>query len=252
MRHQQVKELAAQGYSIKGIGRQLRMHRQTVKKYMQIEQPPRKLYSQGTDSKRSLSNGQRAYLAKRWAEGDVNARQLWQELKEQGYEGSAASIYRAVAHFPSRNSRSVTQSTKEALPPLSARLAMWLLVKPQEKQTEKDKEVLKVLLSNHTQAAISYPLAQKFIGMVKDKQGQLLDEWICQAKESGIVQLKQFASGLQRDYDAVKAGISEEWSNGQVEGQITRLKLIKRLGYGRANLDLLKRRVIYKPNTVAA
>ena len=59
--------------------------------------------------------------------------------------------------------------------------------------------------------------------MAKERKNEQLDEWINPAKESGVAQLKQFASGLQRDYEAVKAGISLEWSNGQVEGQITRL-----------------------------
>ena len=59
--------------------------------------------------------------------------------------------------------------------------------------------------------------------MAKERKNEQLDEWINPAKESGMAQLKQLASGLQRDYEAVKAGLPLEWSNGQVEGQITRL-----------------------------
>ena len=79
--------------------------------------------------------------------------------------------------------------------------------------------------------------------MVKDRQAMQLDQWLVDAKASEIPQLKQFAVGLESDYYAVKAGLSLEWSNGQVEGQINRLKLIKRQAYGRAKLDLLKKPV---------
>ncbi len=88
--------------------------------------------------------------------------------------------------------------------------------------------------------------------MVRDRQSEKLNQWIADAKNSSIAQLKQFARGLERDYEAVKAGLSLQWSNGQVEGQINRLKLIKRQAYGRAKLDLLKKRVFYKPARQAA
>ena len=63
--------------------------------------------------------------------------------------------------------------------------------------------------------------------------------------------MRNFASGLKRDYEAVKAALTVPWSNGQVEGQIQRLKLVKRQMYGRANFNLLRRRVLpYVPGMV--
>ena len=88
--------------------------------------------------------------------------------------------------------------------------------------------------------------------MAKERKNEQLDEWINPAKESGVAQLNQFTSGLQRDYRAVKPSLSLEFSNGQVEGQITRLKQTKRLGYVWANLDLLKKRELYQPKIQAA
>jgi len=99
---------------------------------------------------------------------------------------------------------------------------------------------------------VAYPLAQQFIQMIKDRKADQLDDWITEATQTGIAHLKRFTAGLQRDYQAVKAGLSMEWSNGQLEGQINRLKLIKRQAYGRAKLDLLKKRVFYKPIRQAA
>jgi transposase len=71
-----------------------------------------------------------------------------------------------------------------------------------------------------------------------------LDAWLKASDTSGIPELKGFAAGIQRDHSAVMAGISQPWSNGQVEGQVHRLKLLKRQMYGRASFDLLRTRVL--------
>jgi transposase len=72
-----------------------------------------------------------------------------------------------------------------------------------------------------------------------------LPRWIEEAKDSGLPELRRFAEGLLRDYDAVRAALSFEYSQGQTEGQVHRLKLIKRQGYGRASFDLLRLRVLH-------
>jgi transposase len=252
LRHKQVKDLQAKGWAIKRIARYLKMHRQTVKKYMQLEKLPKKRYL-GVGGKSSLTKEQIQYLSKRWAEGDANAKQLWHELKGQGYQGAASSIYRAVAHFAPRTSVSDPKpNNRKDIPPLSARSAMWLMVKPASKLSEPKRQLLTCLLSHHGQAKIAYPFVQSFVDMVKNRKVEKLDNWVVGAKESGVAQLKQFAGGLQRDYQAVHAALSMEWSNGQVEGQINRLKLIKRQGFGRAKLDLLKKRVLYRSTKQAA
>jgi transposase len=261
MRHLQVKELQAKGWPILRIAKHLRMHRQTVKKYLRLEKVPKRRPAPNAGYKNSLSEEQRLYLANRWQAGDAKPRQIWRELKIQGYTGTASCIYRAIAHLPTRADKGVStaksaptdeKAITRAQPVFSARRAMWLMVKPKKDLSEKKQELLSVLLANHSQANVAYPLVQQFITMVKNRQCQLLDGWITAAKETGIARLKQFVAGIQRDYQAVRAGLSMEWSNGQVEGQINRLKLIKRQGYGRAKLDLLKNRVLYRPTKQAA
>lgn len=80
--------------------------------------------------------------------------------------------------------------------------------------------------------------------MVKERTPAQLDDWLEAAEQSPVVGLLNFAQSLRKDYEAVRAGLSYEWSQGQVEGQITRLKLVKRQMYGRANFDLLKQRTL--------
>ena len=80
--------------------------------------------------------------------------------------------------------------------------------------------------------------------MVRERDPEMLDGWLKEVSESDSPELCSFAEGLRGDYAAVRAALCESWSNGQVEGQINRLKLLKRQMYGRANLDLLRRRVV--------
>lgn len=80
--------------------------------------------------------------------------------------------------------------------------------------------------------------------MVKERTSAQLDDWLDAAERSAESELMSFARSLRKDHDAVRAALDYEWSQGQVEGQITRLKLVKRQMHGRANFDLLKQRVL--------
>jgi transposase len=80
--------------------------------------------------------------------------------------------------------------------------------------------------------------------MARERTGQGFDAWLARATASGITELDRLARGLTDDRAAVEAGRSLEWSNGQTEGQVNKLKLLKRQMYGRANLDLLRRRLL--------
>jgi transposase len=80
--------------------------------------------------------------------------------------------------------------------------------------------------------------------MLRERQGERLDAWLEKVEAQGLAELKNFAQGLKRDYDAVKAGLTLEWSNGQTEGKVHRLKLLKRQMYGRGRFDLLRKRVL--------
>ena len=89
-------------------------------------------------------------------------------------------------------------------------------------------------------------MAQEFCRLVRDRQAESLDEWMARTHDEGVPrELRGFADGLKQDDAAVRAALSLEWSNGQVEGQVNRLKLIKRQMYGRAGFDLLRQRVLH-------
>src|SRR5918912_1501693 len=85
--------------------------------------------------------------------------------------------------------------------------------------------------------------------MLREREGERLDEWLDRVETQGIPELQSEAFGLKKDYDAVKAGRSLEWSNGQTEGQVHRLKPLKRQMYGRGSFQLLRKRVLHRAET---
>ena len=121
---------------------------------------------------------------------------------------------------------------------------MWLLLKNIDELDDKEQAALERMIRMDVQVALAYTLGQAFLKMVRERQLDLLDGWIDQADTSKITALKSFAHGLFQDLEAIKAALSLEWSNGQTEGQVNRLKTIKRQMYGRANFDLLRKRVL--------
>ena len=93
--------------------------------------------------------------------------------------------------------------------------------------------------------AQAYTLSQAFLALVRERRGDALAAWITEATASGIAALARFAQGLQEDLPAITAGLTLPWSNGPVEGQVNRLKLLKRQSYGRAGVRLLRQRVLH-------
>ncbi|WP_409197266.1 transposase [Chroococcidiopsis cubana] len=112
------------------------------------------------------------------------------------------------------------------------------------KQRSSEDETWLAHLKQHPALAIAIDLAQEFADLVRQRDPKQLDRWLEKASSSCVTQFQRFAKSLQSDYAAVKAGVTLAVSNGQVEGQINRLKMLKRQMYGRAGLDLLSRRFL--------
>jgi transposase len=124
-----------------------------------------------------------------------------------------------------------------------------MLSKKEKDLTQQENDFLNVFFQNCPQAKIAQNLALRFRCIFEEKEAKALPDWIRQAKNSGITALKNFAIGLEGDYQAVEAAATFHWSNGQVEGQVNRLKMIKRQMYGRAGFDLLRKRVVHYSNS---
>lgn len=122
-------------------------------------------------------------------------------------------------------------------------MAHWITCK-EEQRLDWQKTYLTGLCEADQEIQEAYALVTDVTTMVRERQGERLDAWLEKVEAQGIIALKNFALGVKRDYEAVKAGLTLEWSNGQTEGQVHRLKLLKRSMYGRGRFDLLRKRVL--------
>lgn len=130
----------------------------------------------------------------------------------------------------------------------SASEMAWMLVQHPDTQTDEQRLLIQHLLQDRDVAS-AYPLAQQFVHMVKRRLAPQFDVWLSDSQTTSIVPLRNFAPGIQQDYAAVRAALETPRSNGQTEGQVNHLKFIKRQMYGRAKLDLLRLRVLYRSPT---
>ena len=124
-----------------------------------------------------------------------------------------------------------------------------MFVHEPKKLEPEDSQRLKLLGLEVPEAKRLYDLVQGFAELIRNRVASTaegLEVWLTDAKSSAIPELVRFAKGVVKDQAAVLAGMRLEWSNGQVEGQVTRLKLIKRFGFGRAKFDLLRARVLLR------
>src|SRR5712692_5491596 len=252
-RYETVRRLRQQGASHRTIMRQLRMGPATVRRYLHAATFPEIAQRRKVAS---ILDPFMTYLTERWDAGCHNGLQLWRELSARGYTGSRPLLSRWVAQqrrlLSSRPKRAPRgQWPRPIRPPaaprpLSSRRAAFLVLKPPEElDREQAAKVARFCAASPDVAAAS-GLAREFADLVRGRQRERLDDWLQKTHASSIRELKYFANGLQRDYAAVAAGISLQWSNGPTEGHINRLKLVKRQMYGRANFDLLRQRVLHR------
>lgn len=137
------------------------------------------------------------------------------------------------------------QRLKSAFQTPSAKRAAHMLLKEGKKLRAEEGLFIEQLLRLCPEIGQVKGLGQSFQKMVRERDVKQLDEWLGTAKGSGIKEMVSFAEGLGKDQEAVAGALSYQWSNGQTEGQINRLKLIKRQMYGRAKFELLRARVLY-------
>lgn len=240
-RYVQVVALRKQGLTIKEIANRVGMGRRTVQSWLAHDTYPETHYH--TRRHRSRFDAYEAYVRQRWDEGVHNIQQIWRELKAQGYPHSDRALR---AHLEALHGKKPADlPTASLLDHFSAKTAVWLFMRPVEKLKESERKELVTLLQTSSMAQTMYQLVQGFLHIVHQLEGEQLDAWLAKVASSQIKELQRFAKGLERDKAAVLAGLTLSHNNGQAEGQVTRIKLIKRMMYGRAGIALLRQRVLH-------
>jgi len=264
-RFEDIRELHQQGIGIRAIARTLGVCRATVRRYVDAETLPEPS-SHSRPPALGRLNPFLPYILKRWAEQCYNGTQLYRKLCEQGYTGSRSLVSLLIADLRKTlpptlepgdqlirpvdpRERPVAGKHHVQLLPghqqLSPKSVSWLLVSSMEKLTEEQQTALKRVCQAAPEFQTAYELVQGFVHMVCERKAELFSDWLDHAELSGLKEFKGFVQGIRRDHVAVLAALSTAISNGQTEGQVNRLKLIKSQGYGRANFDLLRLRVLH-------
>lgn len=247
--YQLIWQLHLQGYGTAQIAQQAGVSSRTVQRYLQASSFPER--QARSDRGRSLVSTYQDYLIQQWNQGHHGMRSLFRGLQQQGYGGSYMSVVRYLRQFqqqPEQDDAALT-GAKPGKPlaqrqTLTARRASYLIVQNPQTRTVEDEQLLHRLIEQNPSLTPAIEFAQAFAQLVRQRQPKQLDLWLQQAKVIGIEPFQRFAKSLQEDYEAVKAGVTLAVSNGQVEGQINRLKMLKRQMYGRANIKLLERRFL--------
>jgi transposase len=243
-----VQELSVQGWSGASIARMLGIHKKTAVKYAAAEHFPER---RDRGHKLALYL---PFLQTQWAAGEHNTAALYQAIHAQGYSGSETSVRQYITSLrkqvgPARRLRRYyppvsAESKRKPYRAVSSRQATWLVLRRPQDLSSEDQRALELVMQAHTQLEVACKLAQSFALMVREKKVSALELWLQEASRSEIAELRTFATGIKRDQAAVQAALTYSWSQGQVEGQVHRLKLLKRQSYGRAGFDLLRHRVL--------
>jgi transposase len=231
--YQQMTELIARGKSQSEAAASVGVSLRTVQRWRTVGVFPERKH-------RVFSNHIDAfgpYIEKRFAEGCTNASQLWREIREQGFRGNISGVWRWLQRrFVSSRTSKMTPPMKRT-PPLCLEHVAWLMLKADPRRHR----LLKTLYATSPELESLGSTARGFFEMIRNRDAVAWPRWLEAATHSPLA---TFARRLERDRSAVDAALRFPWSNGMVEGQIHRLKLIKRQMYGRAGFDLLRLRVL--------
>jgi transposase len=259
--YQEVRRRHQAGETLLAIGRATGLARGTVRKYAHAETFPERAVRRPNPSR---LDPHLAHLERRMAEGCEDAMALWREARDQGFVGTHRQVHRFVAERRTAPARRTARkwlghvaptrpgpSTTSPLP--SPKQLAWLMVQPVAALSSYHAAAM-VRVEQDVEAARVADLARRFTALVRGcglGRGEPrrapcgdLDAWLGEARACGVRAVETFAAGLAQDEAAVRAALTTPWSNGQAEGQVTRLKMLKRTMYGRAGFDLLRRRVL--------
>jgi transposase len=236
-RHTEVHAALARGLTITEISRALGLERKTVRRYATAATAD-ELISGPRLTRPGLLGPHQAYLRQRWDEGIRSTERLHQELRERGYRGSERTLRRLTSQL--RRDTAVP-----ALPPAPAarKVASWVLTPP-GKLADDSQAALAQITARCAELNATRTLVRDFADMLCHRHGEHLEAWASHAENSPVSELRGFAKGLRKDWAAVTAGLTVPYSSGAVEGHVNRIKMIKRQMYGRANPDLLRKRVL--------
>jgi transposase len=250
VRYRELHRLHEQGYGVRAIARHLQLSPTTVRKYLAAPTCPQ---PGPRPHRQRRITPYLSYLRQRWEAGEQRTKVLWADIREQGFTGSwrrvqeQLAVWRRAERQQVAKERTGVPTTPPALRPRKRcgprQVAAWL-VRPAAELTAAQQRYLAELVERCPAIGRAQRLAQAFTRIVRTRDDLGLEPWLQEAETSAIAEMEEFAIGIRRDQAAVQAALIHPWSQGQVEGQINRLKLVKRSMFGRAGFDFLRQRYL--------
>ena len=236
-RHAAVQGLHQEGMTLTAIGRRLGLSRKTVRRFAQAENVEDLLGK--ARCRESLLDPFKLYLHERFNAGHTDAAALATQIAAMGYRGSDKTVRRYLEPF--RASQVAPRTTQ--VPPSVRQVTGWLTRRPQSLSEEEALELKKVLDRSAALATTSEQV-HDFAVILTERRGHEVTAWIDNVEATGAIALRSFAVGLRNDLKAVTASLTIEYNSGPVEGQVNRIKMIKRQMFDRAKFDLLRKRIL--------
>jgi transposase len=244
-RYEEVVALFQSGHSQAAISKALGLQRKTIRRWLRGGEFPERKPPHRPPPK---VNEFGAYLEQRWNEGCHNATALYQEIRDKGYRGKRSMVARFVGSW-----RKTGRTTRPNAPErISPRHAAILVTRATDQMTEEQQRLFDRIESQCPEVLELRQIALAFRAALTGGDAAKLRLWIEGARHCEYGPVVRFAYGLRKDLLAVSAAVETSWSTGQVEGQINRLKMIKRQMYGRAGFELLRARVLPYSSASAA
>ncbi|MFD8755689.1 ISL3 family transposase [Kitasatospora sp. NPDC059577] len=241
-RHQQIHERIERGDSLRAIARELHLSRGTVLRFARAANVEQLLIA--ATHRPSVIDDYRRYLHHRWMEGCTNPAALTREIQQLGYRGDVNTVQRHLRPY-----RTGAVPLEAPLPHLTVRrVTDWIMRRP-ERLDDTERKCLEELCERSPALATTTEYARRLATMVRERRSEhlALDVWLADVRLDGQPEFRTLAGGIRRDRAAVLAALTTTLTSGAVEGNVTRIKLLKRQMYGRANFDLLRRRILLSP-----
>jgi transposase len=245
-RYAAVQALRAEGCSVREIARRLELARGTAARFADAASIDELLIK--ATSRPTILDPFKPYLGQRWNDGVTSAAALHEEIRARGWAGGVLTVERYLRQFRTADGRDRQARTRPQLtapaappPPKPRQVTRWIMTHP-DHLASGDAANLARLLDASPRLAAAAGHVRSFAGMMTRRQGLLaLEDWLTRVEADDQPQLHSFANGIRRDQQAVTAGLALPYSSGALEGKNCKIKYLKRLMYGRANFDLLRK-----------
>ena len=236
-RYEQVQALKAEGKNVTTVMRELRLAPGTARRYYRAASVDEVVAGTLTGWPSKLDD-HKPFLHQRRNSGCTNIGQLHREITARGYRGSYGTVYAYLRPF-----KGLAAPPAVPAPPKVRHITSWILHDPATLD-ESEQASLDDVRAHcpHLDALATH--VTEFAKILTGRRGEQLDAWIAQANADDQPDLRSFITGLKRDYQAVLNGLTLPYSSGKVEGNVNRIKMLKRQMYGRAGFDLLRKRVL--------